>query len=442
MKPAPALIALLLAGCATPLPEGPAAPPAWVHAPQAAGSLSDGWWRNYGDPQLDRLVRQAWAQNPDIEVALRRIEAARADRFEAMARLFPTAGLALGFREGREQDRTTGFQPVDLDPWAAEGGISWELDLTGRLGARLSASKANEAVAYARWQGVRLLVATEVAAARFEQSLFTEEIERQQGLLKAEQRAAELTTELLDRGLVSSTERAARVASVESLVRAISELERLRERARLRLSRLLGGQIVVPTATATLRLPRTPGRIPAAVWQARPDLIAAEAQVRQAFALEDAARLDLLPSLSLEAGGDLGGNSLRGDYSQWTAAVGPRLEIPVWDPQRIAQLKRRQAEAASASASFRSTANEAVEEIEGAYVDLSRYRNQLASLEREATAKRQAWQDAESRLETGAGSAIVAADLGRAYGETAALATHMRLRTLDAHLRLVRALGG
>lgn len=442
MKLTPVLAALLLAGCATSVPEGPAPPPAWVHAPTGSTSLSGSWWRSYGDPKLDRLIREAWSRNPDIEVALRRVEVARADRFEAMARLFPKAGLALGFREGREQDRSTGFRPVDLDPWAAEGGISWEIDLTGRLGARVAAAKAGEAIAYARWQGVRLLVATEVCAARFESSLLGEEIRRQQDQLRAEAEVAKLTDELLERGLISTAEHSARVGDLESLRREISELQRLQESARLRLTRLLGGGGGVSVGDADVKVPATPSKVPAAVWQSRPDLIAAEAEVRQAFALQDSARLDLLPSLSLEAGGGFAGSSLRGDFSQWTAGVGPRLEIPVWDTDRIAQVKRSKAEAARASANYRSAANQAVEEIEGAYVDLARYRAQLFSLEREAAVKRQAWRDAKSKGGAGVDSEVKVTELGRAFRDTAVLETRMRLRVLDAHLRLIRALGG
>ncbi|GAA5481754.1 TolC family protein [Haloferula sargassicola] len=441
MKPSAVLLVLLLAGCATPLPQRPVAPPEWAHAPSGANRLSGDWWKEFGDPQLDRLVREAWQRNPDVEVALHRVQAARADRFEAMARLFPQAGLAVGFREGREQDRTTGFRPVDLDPWTADGGISWEIDLSGRLGARVAAAEAGEAVAWAKWRGVRLLVATEVCAARFEQSLLAGEIQRQREQLRDEEKATRFSNELLERGLISRAEHGQRVESVESLRRGVSELDRLRENARLRLARLLAGASV-PEPADDFRVPATPSRVPAAVWQSRPDLIAGEAEVRQAFALQDAAKLDLLPSLSLAAGGDLASSSLRGNYDMWKASVGPRLEIPIWDPARIGQVARSRAEAAGASARFRSTADMAVEEIERAYVNLAHFRGQLASLEREMAVKRGIWRDAESKSGSGIDSEIATIGPARSYRDTAALVSRMKLRVLDAQLQLIRALGG
>ncbi len=441
MKPALAFATLLLGGCATPVPRGPAPPPGWIHSPSNSTALSGEWWRGFGDPALDRLIGEAWQNNPDLQVALHRVGTARADRFEAMANLFPRAGVAVGFREGREQDRTTGMRPVDLEPWIAEGLISWEPDLTGRLGARLAVSKSAEAAAYARWQGARLLIATEVAAARFEDLLLSSEIDRQQAQLTDERQAAKFTAELLDRGLVSSVDNAATIAHAESLQREISELDRLRQNARLRLARLLGGGRVSDPGT-DVKLPTIPGRVPAAVWRSRPDLIAAEAEVRQAFALGDAAKLDLLPSLTFGAGASFGNNSLTGDYQMWKTSVGPSLEIPIWDPARVAAVKRSRAQALAAAAEFRSTADKAVEEIESAYVNLTRYRNQMASLEREAEAHRRAWQDAKSKSDSGLESAISTTDLARRYRDTAAMATRMKLRALTAHLRLIRALGG
>ena len=441
LQPASWLLALLVASCASPIPSGPAPPPSWAHAPASTNSLSGQWWRSFGDPALGRLIEEAWKNNPDLEVALQRIEAARADRFEAMAALYPSAGVALGFRQGREQDRTTNMRPVDLEPWTGEAQVSWEPDLTGRLGARLSAAESGEAVAYARWQGARLLVATEVAAARFEDLLLASEIERQQAQLADERQAAKLTAELLERGLVSSAENASTIAHTESLDREITELDRVRQNARVRLTRLLGGARV-PDTGGGVDLPAVPHRVPPAVWQSRPDLIAAEAGVRQAFALGDAARLDLLPSLRFGAGASFGNNSLTGDYNMWKASVGPSLEIPIWAPDRIAAVKRSRAQALAAAAGFRSTADKAIEEIERAYINLTRYRSQVDSLDRETAAHRRAWEDAKSKSDRGLESAITTTDLARRYRDTAALATRTKLRALTAHLQLIRALGG
>jgi len=436
------LLALLLVGCATqpPGPTGP--PPAWVNAPNSGAALNAQWWKDFGDPQLDTLVKRAWENNPDIEVALYQIESARADRFEAAANFLPKAGLSLGYREAREQTRDTGFQAVDMKPWTAEGGISWELDLFGKRRAEWRAAKAGEAAAHARLRGMRLMVATEVCAARIEQNLLTRELGLQSRQLENELEATKLSQQLLEKGLISSAVHAQRISDMEDLERRVHELRRLRENARLRLVRLLGGSKAPAPHSNGFALPSIPKRVPAEAWQKRPDLLAAEAMVREAFAIQDRSKLNLLPTLSLGAGGSLASSSPQDGYEVWKASVGPKLDIPIWDPARIAQVQRSKAKAAESSARYRSVSDRAVEEIESAYNDLTHHRHHMESLEREANARRKAWQDAEAKYKAGLDSAIKRTDQGRAYANVAIMATRMRIEALHAQLRLTRALGG
>lgn len=433
----------LLVGCASTTPPGPPGPPpAWTNAPAAGTALNAAWWKGFGDPQLGALVQRAWTANPEIEIALYQVEAARANRFEAAANFLPKAGLSLGLREARESNRDTGFRPEDMKPWTAEGGISWELDLFGKRRAQWRAAHAGEAAAHARLRGIRLLIATEVCAARLEQNLLTREMELQSQQLKDELEATEFSRQLLEKGLIASDSHARRTSDMEDLRRRVTELKRLRENARLRLVRLVGGGTLPAPRAHGFGLPPMPTRVPAATWQKRPDLLAAEAEVRKAFAIQDSAQLNLLPTLSLGAGGELASSSPRDGYEVWMSSVGPKLDIPIWDPARIAQLKRRQAEAAGAAAHYRATSDRAVEEIESAYNDLGHHRHHLQSLEREAAAKRKAWRDAEAKYRAGLDSAIQRTDLGRSYANTAITATRMRIEALQAQLRLIRALGG
>lgn len=437
-----ATAALMLASCAVTQPPATQAPPAWTHAPNKGSALHPDWWKIYGDPALSKLIAQGWNANPDIEAALRRVEVAKADRFEAMAALFPKAGIAAGFSEGREQTRMTNYRPDDLAPWNASGELAWELDLFGKRRAAISSAKAAEAAAHARWRGVKLLVATEIAMARFEDLALSEEITIQSRLLASENKNVAMNEALFRQGLISTNERAASIASAEEASRMLSELDRQRGLARLRLNRLCGGSAGTFPASAMPRIPLSPTKSPASVWGSRPDLIAAEADVRSAFAAADAARLDLLPTLSLAAGGSLGSHSLTGQLRTWELTVGPRLEIPIWDPARIATTKRSKAKAAEAAANYRSTALRAVEEIESSYLSLEHLRSQLVSLEKQRTAAHTAWLHAQSLTREGQGSFSQENQATRHYQTTTRQATRLKLQLLNHHLTLIRALGG
>jgi len=441
MKSLVYLPCLLLVACTAPLPDTPSAPPAWVHASTGGTALQSNWWQAYGDPSLALLIAQAWAQNPDLTSALAKTKAARIDRQEALAMLFPTAGAGIGFVTGYEKNMATDGVRERLDPWQSEAMFSWELDVTGKNRARIRAAEAREAAAWARFQGVKLMLATEVAAARFESVLLGEVASLLREQAAAEKEAYTLTRSLADSGLTDSADLAEREADAQSFLRMAEDMDRMQKLAGLRLDRLTGGRAQAGGRPA-YRVPSAPQRLPAEAFARRPDLIAAEAEVRAAFEIAYASRLDLLPSLSLTAGADGGQSSLRNRFQMWTASVGPRLEIPIWDPTRLAAVPRNRAEAEMAAADYRSTALTAIEEIEGGYVNFRSRVRQHASAERESASRRVAWTNAESRRKAGLISSIQATELRHAYYEARRNSIRLKIRVLNNHLRLIRALGG
>src|SRR6185369_14734203 len=88
--------ALVASGCA---PVGPnytrppvLTPPAYrfVDTPQQAASLADlPWWQVFEDPSLQALVREAIANNLDLQAAVARLERARAEAGIARSFLYP-----------------------------------------------------------------------------------------------------------------------------------------------------------------------------------------------------------------------------------------------------------------------------------------------------------------------------------------------------------------
>src|SRR5258707_4972560 len=63
--------------------------------PAASVELTQ-WWRSFRDPQLVSLVERSIAANPDIAIALARLQQARAQQFVAIGAALPKAGLSAG----------------------------------------------------------------------------------------------------------------------------------------------------------------------------------------------------------------------------------------------------------------------------------------------------------------------------------------------------------
>src|ERR1700744_5610151 len=89
--------ALLLAGCATPVPQSlpqPMRPPAFTGPIQADASVwpDAEWWKGFNDTELSGLVAQAQSGNRDLAAAAARVMQAEAQSTVARSALFPQIG--------------------------------------------------------------------------------------------------------------------------------------------------------------------------------------------------------------------------------------------------------------------------------------------------------------------------------------------------------------
>src|SRR5262249_10007529 len=114
-----------LAGCAvgpnyrtpkTPTPEGFAATGSTAtagvaaNAPGTAAAPVDlaAWWHALKDPELDSLIARAISGNPDVLIALERLQAARTYEAAVIGTVLPQAEASIGAGRGTGSDLTRG----------------------------------------------------------------------------------------------------------------------------------------------------------------------------------------------------------------------------------------------------------------------------------------------------------------------------------------------
>ena len=126
-----ALLALALAGCATPVLKPSldmrdrfAAATAVADEPEVA------WWEGFKDAVLSDLIRRAAQQNRDVKIAAERLRAARAGETISRSWLFPTIGVgASAFDHKTNYDSyLKNFVPEAANTRAAQVGVgvTWE----------------------------------------------------------------------------------------------------------------------------------------------------------------------------------------------------------------------------------------------------------------------------------------------------------------------------
>src|SRR5262245_32370677 len=135
--------ASLVAGCAAlgsnySRPQVPS-PPAYRFiegAPQAESLADAPWFRVFEDPVLQALIRDALANNLDLQAAVARVEEARARAGIAKSFLYPQVdGVASYAMRGAtsSKDQTTGGSDAVHQSAVYGFQLSWELDLFGKL---------------------------------------------------------------------------------------------------------------------------------------------------------------------------------------------------------------------------------------------------------------------------------------------------------------------
>src|SRR5579859_3179939 len=148
----PFLLAASLAGCAvgpdyqTPDVKQPASfAAAAPDQSKGPGPEIGHWWQALGDPVLDSLVDCAVAANPDIEIALTRLQEAKTEEAVLLGYALPTADAAGTLGNGTGSDLSRGRVPSTL--YSADSTTAsptrqikqiagfdavWELDLFGQ----------------------------------------------------------------------------------------------------------------------------------------------------------------------------------------------------------------------------------------------------------------------------------------------------------------------
>src|SRR6188474_95070 len=135
----PSLLTACMTGQNYARPEMPApAQYRFVEAPAQAETLADApWFQVFNDPVLQKLIRDAIANNLDLRAAAARVEEARARAGIAASYLYPEVegvgryGLRQATRTG--VDSLTGEDDTTHQSGAYGFQLSWELDLFGRI---------------------------------------------------------------------------------------------------------------------------------------------------------------------------------------------------------------------------------------------------------------------------------------------------------------------
>lgn len=360
--PALSFAALLLAGCSL-IPDQPTTDPtvaaAWPEGPayrSTAGTTpvpanpaleadAIGWRDVFADPRLQRAIETAIGNNRDLRVAVLNVALAEAQYRVQRGELFPSIGASAELSATRTPlGVVSNTVPVDATAgvtrriWGAGIGISsYEIDLFGRVQS-LSSAAFQRYLGYAETRrAAQISLVGQVAESWLAIAAAEEALALTRQTLSNQQEAFAITRAAYEGG--TATELALRQAqtSVETARASLERYTRSKAQAVNGLALLLGvpvPQDMLPETLSSLRQPVSdvPAGVSSAILLRRPDVLAAERNLRAANAEVGAARAAFFPSITLTASAGTASASLSNLFGagsgNWSFV--PSINLPIF----------------------------------------------------------------------------------------------------------------
>jgi len=359
-----------------------------------AGSIDlDRWWLTFKDPELNGLVDQALARNPDARSAQARLNEARADRVETLTNYLPQGDISGSDR--RTSTRQLAGTVFDIPGFTTSGvtdaaafnfNVSWEADIFGRFFATREAVNGDRAAARFDFEGARASLAANVADAYFQARGLAIQLEDARETQRIEQELYETATKRAVVGLAATSD-ADRVAGDLAQAKAQAEGLTAQLQAQRRTLLILAGRIVEPTTNITVdasvgNLPAIPDSMPSELLKRRPDVREASARVAAASGRKETDILAFLPTLDWTPGLSWQKESQPGFAVTAQALInGAALSQPLLSiPRLLAELKAQDARTEQAVVAYEKAVQTAFSESEGALVGLDADRKRVALL--------------------------------------------------------------
>ncbi|MDN5873971.1 MAG: efflux transporter outer membrane subunit, partial [Sinobacteraceae bacterium] len=342
---------------------GPAAGPQVL---VSGAAVSPHWWAGFGSPALDQLVNQALAHNPDLSAAKATLEAAQDEVQAARGAFYPHATLGLGASRTRSSGAAGGgaFGPSVYNLYTGEVSVGYNPDVFGATRYTVRSQQALADLARDRLDAVRLSIAGNVVATAIDVATLDAEIATLQRTVGDQRQVLDLVRQQYLAGAIARFDVLTQQSLLASSQAQLTQLRQARDTARHLLATLVGefpaaSRGLHSPALASLELPkRLPLSLPTSLVRDRPDILAAEAQLRAANAEVGVAIAHMYPSFNISAAFGFGANlasSLFDPASQlWNLAAS--LAAPLFEGGELrAQKHAAQADYRRVFANYQAT---------------------------------------------------------------------------------------
>jgi NodT family efflux transporter outer membrane factor (OMF) lipoprotein len=316
-------LASALAGCAVgPNFHAPAAPASTTYGPGEPSAALPGqtvergvqpaadWWRAFGSPELDAMVREALAANADLKSADAALRQAHELLTAQRGALLP--GVDASYQAQRAKT-SNALSPVLATPESpiyslhtAQIEVDYVLDVFGGTRRAVEQAAAQAEAQRFQYEAARQTLIANVIAAAVQEAALRRQLEAAQAQASALRDILAFTRRQAELGALGQADVAAAETTLAQADQAVPPLQKALEQQKTALAVLLGREAGgAPPAEIDLdrlALPKDlPLAVPAQLVRQRPDIRAAEANVHSASAAVGVATAARLPNITLSA---------------------------------------------------------------------------------------------------------------------------------------------
>jgi multidrug efflux system outer membrane protein len=278
--------------------------------PQTTSFADLPWWQVFHDPQLQELMRTALKQNYDLQLAVERVNAARAQVGITRSNEFPQVSLDPTFSGGKTD------QNIKSNVFQLAGDVVFQLDLFGRYRRETEAARAQLLGTEDAQQTVIMTLVSDVASDYFLLRDLDLQLQITKDTVRDQRESVKLTELRLQHGVATTLDVLQARQVLDTANAQIPDLERQIGQTEDAINILLGkypdnvprGQAMgVETADgwawSESLPPQLPAGLPSELLERRPDIREAEQNLVAANANIGVAKAMFFPQISLLGSG-------------------------------------------------------------------------------------------------------------------------------------------
>jgi NodT family efflux transporter outer membrane factor (OMF) lipoprotein len=379
---------------------------------QQGRDIPGDWWRLFGSPEIDALVRQALRANPSLAAAQATLREAKENVRAEQGSYFPTltGGVSATRQRGGSSSGVQAGSSAETSLYSGSLNVSYTFDAFGGIDRAVEQLQAQATYQRDELEAAYLTLTADLVTAAITEASLKAQIDTTQALIKLYGNALDITQRRFELGGVSRADVLQQQASLAAEVATLPNLQKQYGQERDLVARYLGGMPGAYTAPtidlAALTLPADlPLSLPSQVVRQRPDIQAYEALLHSATAELGIATANLYPQFTLTGSYSREGSDLSKIFTPegivWSIAGA--ITQPIFEGGTLLARKRSaQAALDVAAAEYSSTLNTAFQNVADSLVAIEADAHGLQA--QEQSQKTAAASLAVTRAQFGAGA--------------------------------------